>query len=181
MARCFAAAVGFVVVLALSWLGAVTPASAATLTNAGASPSTPLAGTSGVTYSFAFTLASSASFNKLTMTLPSGTGGTPSGVTVTGMSQAVGGYALSITPGTAALTGTTLLSSIPTLAKLKDGASQVYAVSEPGSSAAEAVRLLRTNLEFAAAVAPIKTLAITSTAPSTSIVTTMICVRPLVT
>ncbi|MGB3327428.1 MAG: polysaccharide biosynthesis tyrosine autokinase [Thermomicrobiales bacterium] len=65
-----------------------------------------------------------------------------------------------------ALTGTTLLSSIPTLAKLKDGASQVYAVSEPGSSAAEAVRLLRTNLEFAAAVAPIKTLAITSTAPS---------------
>lgn len=65
-----------------------------------------------------------------------------------------------------ALTGASLISSIPTLPKLKEGASQVYAVSEPGSSATEAIRLLRTNLEFAAAVAPIKTLAVTSTSPS---------------
>ncbi|MGC4192972.1 MAG: polysaccharide biosynthesis tyrosine autokinase [Thermomicrobiales bacterium] len=65
-----------------------------------------------------------------------------------------------------ALTGVSLMSSIPTLPRLKEGANQVYTMTEPGSTAAEAVRLLRTNLEFAAAVAPIKSLAVTSTSPS---------------
>lgn len=65
-----------------------------------------------------------------------------------------------------ALTDASLVSSIPVLPKLKDGAGQVYALQQPHSSASEAIRLLRTNLEFAAAVAPIKSLAITSTSPS---------------
>lgn len=64
------------------------------------------------------------------------------------------------------LANASLLTSIPTISKLKAGSSQVYAIADPGSSASEAIRVLRTNLEFAAAVAPIKTIAITSTAPS---------------
>ena len=63
------------------------------------------------------------------------------------------------------LAGTTLLSSIPILAKLRPGGAQVYTVSQPHSAASEAIRLLRANLEFAAAVRPIEKLAITSAGP----------------
>jgi capsular exopolysaccharide synthesis family protein len=64
-----------------------------------------------------------------------------------------------------ALTGGSLLATIAALPKLRPGGDQVYVVSHPRSPAAEAIRLLRANLEFAAAVQPITTLTISSTGP----------------
>ncbi|MGI8403737.1 MAG: polysaccharide biosynthesis tyrosine autokinase [Thermomicrobiales bacterium] len=65
----------------------------------------------------------------------------------------------------AELAGTNLLTSVPVLQKLQPGGAQVYAITHPHSGAAEAIRLLRANLEFAAAVHPIQKLAITSAGP----------------
>ncbi|HWV24617.1 MAG TPA: polysaccharide biosynthesis tyrosine autokinase [Thermomicrobiales bacterium] len=65
----------------------------------------------------------------------------------------------------AEMTGSTLLTAIPVLPRLRPGSAQVYTVAQPQSSAAEAVRLLRTNLEFAAAVRPVQKLAISSAGP----------------
>jgi len=62
----------------------------------------------------------------------------------------------------AELTGSTLLTAIPALPKIRPGGAQVYSVAQPMSSAAEAIRLLRANLEFAAAVQPLEKIAITS-------------------
>lgn len=64
-----------------------------------------------------------------------------------------------------ALTGAPLLSSIGIVPKLRPGSTQVYTVAQPRSPAAEAIRLLRANLEFAAAIQPIRTLAISSVGP----------------
>lgn len=64
-----------------------------------------------------------------------------------------------------ALAGSPLFSSVPTIARLRPGGNQVYTLADPNSAASEAIRLLRTNLEFAAAVAPLKTIAVTSTSP----------------
>lgn len=58
--------------------------------------------------------------------------------------------------------GAPLLATIPALSRMRPGSSQVYAFTQSRSAASEAVRLLRTNLEFAAAAAPIRTLTITS-------------------
>ncbi len=60
------------------------------------------------------------------------------------------------------LAGAPLLATIPSLGKLKAGGGQVYAMSQPQSGAAEAVRLLRTNLEFASATADIGSITVTS-------------------
>lgn len=60
------------------------------------------------------------------------------------------------------LAGAPLLAAVPEVAKLQAGAKQVFVLTQPQSPAAEAVRLLRTNLEFASAVRTITTLAITS-------------------
>jgi non-specific protein-tyrosine kinase len=65
----------------------------------------------------------------------------------------------------AALTGGPLLSAVNRLPKLKPGKEQLFVVDQPVSSAAEAVRLLRVNLEFAAATKEIATLAVTSAGP----------------
>ena len=65
----------------------------------------------------------------------------------------------------AALANATLLTAVPTLPKLKPGSSQVYTLAQPHSAASEAIRLLRANLEFAAAVRPVHRLAISSSAP----------------
>ena len=64
------------------------------------------------------------------------------------------------------LTGTAVLASIGVIPNLRPGGNQVYVVSEPRSPSAEAIRMLRANLEFAAAGQPINSLAVTSSNPS---------------
>lgn len=61
-----------------------------------------------------------------------------------------------------ALAGAPLLATISSLSKLQPGGGQVYSLSQPQSAAAEAIRLLRTNLEFASATDDIGSLTITS-------------------
>ncbi|MBA2469220.1 MAG: polysaccharide biosynthesis tyrosine autokinase [Chloroflexia bacterium] len=63
------------------------------------------------------------------------------------------------------LTGTPLLTTIGAIPNLRPGGNQVYVVSEPRSPSAEAIRMLRANLEFAAAGQAIASLAITSSSP----------------
>lgn len=63
------------------------------------------------------------------------------------------------------LTGAPLLASVSAIAKLQPGGQQVYVLARPRSTEAEAIRLLRANLEFAAAAQPITTLALTSAGP----------------
>ncbi len=60
------------------------------------------------------------------------------------------------------LTGAPLLAAIATDPKLRTGKEQLFASSRPNSPPAEAVRLLRTNMEFANAAKRINTLVITS-------------------
>jgi capsular exopolysaccharide synthesis family protein len=64
-----------------------------------------------------------------------------------------------------ALTGGLVLSSIGNAPKLAHGRDALFAVSNPRSAAAEATRLLRTNLEFAASTSPISSLTMTSPGP----------------
>jgi len=59
-----------------------------------------------------------------------------------------------------------VLATISELSKLSPGGSQVYTMAQPRSSASEAMRLLRTNLEFASASGKIECMAITSPSPS---------------
>jgi len=61
-----------------------------------------------------------------------------------------------------ALTRAPALASVALIPRLRPGGSQVYTMNEPQSAAAEAIRLLRTNLDFAAATEPIKALTVTS-------------------
>ena len=61
-----------------------------------------------------------------------------------------------------ALAGAPLLATIPALNKLQPGGGQVYSMAQPQSGAAEAIRLLRTNLEFASATAEIDSITVTS-------------------
>lgn len=63
------------------------------------------------------------------------------------------------------LTGAPLLTTIGAIPNLRPGGNQVYVVSESSSPSAEAIRMLRANLEFASAGKLIKTLAITSSSP----------------
>lgn len=58
-----------------------------------------------------------------------------------------------------------LLASIANLPKLQPGGGQVYSMTQPRSGSAEAIRLLRTNLEFASASGDISRLVITSPNP----------------
>jgi polysaccharide biosynthesis transport protein len=64
------------------------------------------------------------------------------------------------------LTGAPLLSVISYVPKLTQGKDQIFVLSQPKSSQAEAMRLLRTNVEFAAASREITSLAISSAGPS---------------
>lgn len=64
------------------------------------------------------------------------------------------------------LTGSPALATVQTAPKVQPGGRQVYVLSDPKSPASEAIRLLRANLEFAAAAKPITTLAITSAGPT---------------
>jgi non-specific protein-tyrosine kinase len=63
------------------------------------------------------------------------------------------------------LVGAPVLASVSALARLDSGGRQVYTLSQPQSAAAEAIRLLRTNLEFAAASSSIASVTITSAGP----------------
>ena len=55
-----------------------------------------------------------------------------------------------------------ILASVPQLGNVKPGGRQVYTVAQPNSVAAESMRLLRTNLEFASASGDLNTLVVTS-------------------
>jgi capsular exopolysaccharide synthesis family protein len=64
------------------------------------------------------------------------------------------------------LVGAPLLATIPIIPGLGDETHhQLFLIDQPHSSPAEAVRLLRTNVEFAAAGQEIRTLAVTSSGP----------------
>ncbi len=63
------------------------------------------------------------------------------------------------------LIGAPVLSTIGRIAKLQSGSSQLFTVTHERSGPAEAMRLLRTNLDFASASEEIKTLVITSPGP----------------
>ena len=64
-----------------------------------------------------------------------------------------------------ALIGAPVLTAISQVSKLQPGGEQTYTMWRPRSSASEAVRLLRTNLEFASASGKIQKLVITSPGP----------------
>ncbi len=64
-----------------------------------------------------------------------------------------------------ALAGGPVLATVSALNKLKPGGAQVFSLTQPRSSASEALRLLRTNLEFASASGEIHSLTVTSPGP----------------
>jgi non-specific protein-tyrosine kinase len=61
--------------------------------------------------------------------------------------------------------GVPMLSVLSRGTNVKPGHDQVFVLNDPHSSLAESVRLLRTNLEFAAATAEIQSLSVTSSSP----------------
>jgi non-specific protein-tyrosine kinase len=63
------------------------------------------------------------------------------------------------------LTGSANLATIATASRVTPGGRQVYVLTDPKSPSAEAIRLLRANLEFAAAAKPITSLAVSSAGP----------------
>jgi capsular exopolysaccharide synthesis family protein len=63
------------------------------------------------------------------------------------------------------LVGAPVLATVTQMSNLRPGGSQVYTLAQPQSSAAEAMRLLRTNIEFASASGEIDKLVITSPRP----------------
>lgn len=63
------------------------------------------------------------------------------------------------------LIGAPLLSVIALIPKLEPGPEQLFVLKRPSSSTAEAVRLLRTNIEFAAASKEIAAVTVTSAGP----------------
>lgn len=63
------------------------------------------------------------------------------------------------------MAGAPLLATVTQMPGLKAGSEQVYMMTHPNSSAAEAVRLLRTNFRFAAASSPIDKLVVSSPGP----------------
>ena len=63
------------------------------------------------------------------------------------------------------LFGAPLLSVIQTVPKLTSGADQLFVLTHTHSNSSEAIRLLRTNVEFAAASREISTLTISSAGP----------------
>jgi len=65
----------------------------------------------------------------------------------------------------ASLVGVSQLSAIPDQPKLQAGTEQLFVLNLPKSAAAEAIRLLRINLELASTGSQIKTLAISSPGP----------------
>lgn len=65
----------------------------------------------------------------------------------------------------AKLFNTPLLAVVGLVQNIKPGREQLFLLEQPNSTSSEAIRLLRTNLEFAAASRPIASLAVTSAGP----------------
>jgi non-specific protein-tyrosine kinase len=63
-----------------------------------------------------------------------------------------------------ALVGSPLLSAVTKVPRMTEGRQQLFVIDQPNSEAAESIRLLRTNVEFASAVQEIATLAVSSPA-----------------
>lgn len=63
-----------------------------------------------------------------------------------------------------ALVGSPLLSAVTKVPRIAEGRQQLFVIDQPSSEAAESIRLLRTNVEFASAVQEIATLAVSSPA-----------------
>jgi capsular exopolysaccharide synthesis family protein len=63
------------------------------------------------------------------------------------------------------LFNTPLLAVVGLVQNIKPGREQLFLLEQPNSTSSEAIRLLRTNLEFAAASRPIASLAVTSAGP----------------
>jgi non-specific protein-tyrosine kinase len=63
-----------------------------------------------------------------------------------------------------ALVGSPLLSAVTRVPRMAEGRQQLFVIDQPNSEAAESIRLLRTNVEFASAVQEIATLAVSSPA-----------------
>ena len=64
-----------------------------------------------------------------------------------------------------ALIGGPLLATIRSLQRLKPGRGQLFVLEDPKGSAAESIRLLRTNVEFASASRELVSIGVTSTNP----------------
>jgi non-specific protein-tyrosine kinase len=64
-----------------------------------------------------------------------------------------------------ALVGAPLLSTVSRIPRLTQGRKQLFVLEHPKGGAAESIRLLRTNIEFASATKEIATLGITSANP----------------
>lgn len=63
------------------------------------------------------------------------------------------------------IAGAPVLATVSAISKLQPGGRQVYTMTQPQSGAAEALRLLRTNLEFASASNPIHSMTVSSPSP----------------
>jgi capsular exopolysaccharide synthesis family protein len=63
------------------------------------------------------------------------------------------------------ITGAPLLATVSAVNKMPPGGAQVFTIAQPKASATEAMRLLRTNLEFASATDEIHSLTVTSPGP----------------
>ena len=63
------------------------------------------------------------------------------------------------------LAGAPVLSAVSPIPKIQPGHDQLFVLNRPRSNDAEAIRLLRTNIEFAAATKEIATLVVTSPGP----------------
>ncbi|MGH3258146.1 MAG: hypothetical protein ACRDOU_22605 [Streptosporangiaceae bacterium] len=87
------------------------PASAATLTGAAWSASATTDGATGASYAYSFTAATSAALDEITMTVPTGTAGTPSVGTASPASIASGSVTLSGTTLTYSFTSATIISN----------------------------------------------------------------------
>lgn len=65
----------------------------------------------------------------------------------------------------AQVSGAPLLSTVMSVPNVTSGAKQLFVLEQPKSAAAESIRLLRTNVEFASAASEIATIGITSAHP----------------
>ena len=63
------------------------------------------------------------------------------------------------------LVGAPMLTTVTTIPKLTQGLKQLFVLEQPKGGAAESIRLLRTNIEFASATKVIATLGVTSPNP----------------
>jgi hypothetical protein len=114
MRRRASTAVRLLILLALAAaggiMGAASPAAAATLTGATWTVSKSTTGATAVSYTYTFTAATTSSLSSVTMTVPSGTGGTPTVGSVSPSALSGGTVALASNTLTYSFTATTIAS-----------------------------------------------------------------------